>query len=255
MRLHAHSTKIEKTVGQQVATRAWICQRMNSRQRAHADHCQGNLTFCNKMKNDELPLDLQENMSQIIAQFPPAKDVFEQLLAHFTCNKKRKLPTGNFGPVLSSFEDLGFMMPLRKKLHLRIHERVLSLGLQNESIEGALPISEISFAFCLPTPNKQKEHYTLILFKKSASDYAAAPESFVFGFDDKEPLSKNRVLDRLLAIPALKKLRILQPSPDVLKSFKSKPKRFLYNIDAYLKNKEGCVLLGNSGEQMFVLSL
>jgi hypothetical protein len=188
----------------------------------------------------ELPEELQENIRNVITKYPPAKPVFDLVVRFFSEQKTKKSSSFSVSAILDKIgQDLSFFLPLRKKMSFNIHESVLSLGNSKDDIEAVLPLDQISYIFCLPTPLKSGPHYSIILFKTVADDYCSAPESIAFGFEDKEPNTKDFILNKLLSIPILTKKQVFQPSINVFQSSKSRANKPVFYVDAMLKNKEG----------------
>ena len=201
------------------------------------------------MTQPAIPKALEEDIARVVALCPEAAAVFEKLVALITLHPLEEMATdrqgdsgtqGALGPPLSALPGLGFLQPVRKKLALNIHESHFSVG--GLPPGASLPFDAVTDVFCLPTPNKSRPHYTVILLTRATSSYACPPDTFVFGFDDKLPTERDVVLNKILGFPAFKTTRILQPSPAIMRSAKSqKGKPPVLFIEAYLGSKEGCV--------------
>lgn len=206
-------------------------------------------------QNYGIPQELNEEMARVVSLCPEAAAVFEKLVALIALHplevdskatdRQGRVDSGTTGPPLSEVPGLGFIQPVRKKLTLNIHEGMFSVGgLPPGSSPCTLPFGAVTDVFCLPTPNKSRPHYTVILLTSAQNpgetSYACPPDTFVFGFDDKLPTERDVVLNKILGIPAFKTARILQPSPAIMRSAKSqKGKPPVLFIEAYLGSKEG----------------
>ncbi|KAJ3176779.1 hypothetical protein HK101_010374 [Irineochytrium annulatum] len=179
------------------------------------------------------------------------------------------------GPRLAVIHDLSFTSPVRKKADLVVCSHAVLLvtpGVASLTDPLAvLPTSILRHIACLPTPNKQKPHYTFcLLTDASAADAAkgqAAVEPILFGLDDcgtllkvtinegnspakeithAKPTSKSRELVSLLT-RLLPSATMHEPDAKTFTSIKSKPKLPLPYLPCHVRAKESFLYLLPNG--------
>ena len=178
------------------------------------------------------------------------------------------------GTHISTLHDLAFTLPLRKKMDLRICQNALTLTLSasaaktasqpasssNQSLQAAdpiiVPLNTLSQVICIPTPEKQKAHFTMVFIRthqqkvKEAGDL----EPIVFGFDEtgtvlkstqrvleKQDPKKEFILQLLEKVLSLRNIVITTPLPSMFKLSSSNNKVPIHHIVAHVKAKEGYV--------------
>ncbi|KAI9098688.1 hypothetical protein DFS34DRAFT_85596 [Phlyctochytrium arcticum] len=210
----------------------------------------------------DLPPVLQTKCTKLIAAYPPSLSTIQELLGFITKNiskteaandasKKRKLDTlieSDSSDYVCTIDGLSFTSPARKKFSLRIHENSLHLVSIKEAdlIEHSYESEDLAYAFCLPTPEKPKPHWTICLLAKNGKD------SIVFGFDDQSanlvitngetgesnPVSKKLSCKAIILDWIRKALRfdVIEPMNKV---FRARRRAGDFHVNCYMKAKDG----------------
>ncbi|KAJ3182451.1 hypothetical protein HDU87_008615 [Geranomyces variabilis] len=142
----------------------------------------------------KLPPDLRSEVLDHCSRQPTAKPVLTRLLAYFLDagsptstapdSKKRKVKEEDEGalvkdPHICTVQSLSFTMPARKRFWLRVHASSLRIvAAQTEEPVAKIKFEDIAHAFCLPTPDKVKKHFSICLLLKGDAD------TVLFGFED-----------------------------------------------------------------------
>jgi hypothetical protein len=179
------------------------------------------------------------------------------------------------GTHIATLHDLAFTFPLRKKMDLRICQNALTLTIsapakttsQSNSNTSAvqslqavdpiiIPLTTISQVICIPTPEKQKSHFTIVLIRtnKQKGKEGGDLEPAVFGFDETGTFlnSTHRVLEKLdpkqdfilqllEKVLSVRNIAITKPLPSMFKLSSSNSKVPIHHIVAHVKAKEGFV--------------
>ncbi|KAJ3152224.1 hypothetical protein HDU89_001443 [Geranomyces variabilis] len=142
----------------------------------------------------KLPPDLRSEVLDYCSRQPTAKPLMTRLLAHFLDagsptssapdSKKRKIKEEDEGasvkdPHICTVQSLSFTMPARKRFWLRVHAASLRIvAAQTEELVAKIKLEDIEHAFCIPTPEKVKKHFSICLLLRGDAD------TVLFGFED-----------------------------------------------------------------------
>ena len=208
---------------------------------------------------------LQKQVDRIIRLCPQSEQVFQEVIKYVTRKKTaavERVATGE-DPLLILYS-LNVLVP-RKKLDLCITNTSIALY-QNYKMEGSqsttLEVPMEQFALCdlfytclLPTPNKNKLSFTLVLFFRSQEQTS----SIAFSFDDESKLTRwhgslitekcqsvSKVLSTI--IPAIfnkaatpipqSALVIHSPNETIFRSAKSTPLEPIFYLNCHIRVKD-----------------
>ncbi|KAJ3155758.1 hypothetical protein HDU86_004227 [Geranomyces michiganensis] len=232
---------------------------------------------------ERIPPDLRTEVLKYTLDHPDAKPLLTRLLAHFLepkdqdCrslpippSKKRKIKQEEDDeeadvkkdkaaaaaadvkdPLLCTVQSLSFTMPARRRFWLRVHASSLRLvTAQTEEPVATVLFDDIEHAFCVPSPERVKEHYSICLLKRGA-------DSIQFGFEEAAHMliaepdgslrpraesGKTALLDVLQDLPC----KIIEPDVRDL-SFAKFFNRSIQYIPCHYKNKAGVLYFMPNG--------
>ncbi|KNC96601.1 uncharacterized protein SPPG_08185 [Spizellomyces punctatus DAOM BR117] len=218
-----------------------------------------------------LPEALRAEVTSLATSYPPAIPVLKHLVHLLFLNspspapsseqpaKKRKLDAlepASDDLHLHTIHDLSFISPARKKFSLRIHKNTFHLISPKDlgQTEASYLWKDIIYAFCVPTPNRAKPHWTICLMPAGEKD------AIIFGFDDKSSNMKITdgatgevtVLDKkesckahiLQLLQKGTKRELVEPSARI---FQARSRKGELHIDCYLKAREGQLFFLRTG--------
>ena len=142
---------------------------------------------------------LESDIANWVEENGTSKAIIERIIKHVASwksqdgvGKKRKLDTSRALPVvatnaapLATIESVSVTAPIRKKCDLIMSQSLVIFRCKGMN-ECVMPIDQISYVLCLPTPEKIKPHWTFILVPTSSTSEPAC-----FGVDDKGGFEKG----------------------------------------------------------------
>jgi hypothetical protein len=195
-----------------------------------------------------LPKELQAKLTTLIHKYPEIEEPIQDLLIHFgqgLTHKKQKIHVSDPGLALIKLPEMSFQSPMRKKLCLKFHDTCLSIW-QGDKQHSLTPYNTVSRILFLPTPNKQKPNFTIVI---------CAAEHIIFTFDEKTAnfnvesdltiqgtTAKEKIYSVLSLVSKKHQIQIEQPEQSVFTSTKPS-KSIQYHLDCYNKTKEGYSIL------------
>ncbi|TPX60416.1 hypothetical protein PhCBS80983_g01813 [Powellomyces hirtus] len=221
---------------------------------------------------DKLPDDLRADVLAYLEEHPSSQSLLSRLLAHCLkkstpaanggsnsndspASKKRKISeTSSTDPLQCTIQSLSFTLPARKRFWLRIRSTSLHITApHSDEVVACHQFADIAYAFCLPTPEKVKAHYTVYLLPKDGGD------AVVFGFEDKAAMlvmnsegvskpatsdgktGKAVVLELLAQLPC----KIVEPNPKdfVVESYSG----VSMHLECHYTSKAGFLYLLSTG--------